>query len=73
MRPRRERMRGMMLFQMLASWTVARLDIRSERGATGVEYGIFVGFIAAVLILAVLFLGEETRKNFQCATPPRAC
>lgn len=63
----------MMSFRMLASWVVARLDIRSERGATGVEYGIFVGMIAAVLVLAVLFLGNETRKNFQCASPPRAC
>ncbi|MGH2728756.1 MAG: Flp family type IVb pilin [Actinomycetota bacterium] len=59
--------------RILTTGIVARLDIRSERGATGVEYGLFVGFIAAALILAVLVLGDETRKNFQCATPPRAC
>jgi pilus assembly protein Flp/PilA len=63
----------MMPLRVLASWIVARLDIRSERGATGVEYGIFIGMIAAVMILAVVFLGNETRKNFQCASPPRAC
>lgn len=60
-------------FRMIAQWIVARLDIRSERGATGVEYGVMVGFIAAVIIMALLFLGNETRKNFQCASPPRAC
>lgn len=59
--------------RMLAVWMTARLNIKSERGATGVEYGIMVGFIAAVIIMALLFLGNETRKNFQCPSPPRAC
>ena len=63
----------MTLLRSIATWIVARLDIRNERGATGVEYGIFIGMIAAVLILAVLFMGNETRKNFECASPPRAC
>jgi Flp pilus assembly pilin Flp len=59
-------------FRMLAKWTVARFDIRSARGATAVEYAIFVGLIAAVMILAVVFLGRETYKNFQCPTD-RGC
>jgi Flp pilus assembly pilin Flp len=63
----------MTLLRTMAVWTAARLDIRSERGATGVEYGIMVGFIAAVIISALLFLGNETRKNFRCPSPPRAC
>jgi Flp pilus assembly pilin Flp len=58
--------------RMLGTWTVARLDIRSARGATAVEYSIFVGLIAAVMILAVVFLGRETYKNFQCPTD-RGC
>jgi Flp pilus assembly pilin Flp len=63
----------MTLFKNIASWLVARMDIRSERGATAVEYAIFVGMIAAVMILAVVFLGNETRKNFRCPSTPRAC
>ena len=60
-------------FRFAAAWLTARLDIRSERGATAVEYGIFIGFIAAILITSVFFLGDETRKNLQCPSPPRAC
>lgn len=58
--------------RVISTWIVARLDIRSERGATGVEYGLFVGFIAAAIIMAVFFLGDETRKNLQCPTT-RSC
>lgn len=47
-------------------WLVARAGISSERGAGAVEYGIFIGMIAAVIILAVWYLGRETYKNFQC-------
>jgi len=35
-----------------------------ERGATAVEYGIFVGFIAAVIITAVTVLGQTTAGLF---------
>jgi Flp pilus assembly pilin Flp len=64
---------GMISLRTLAAWVTARLQIRSQRGATAVEYALFIGFIAAILIMSVYFLGDETRKNFQCATPPRAC
>ena len=50
----------------LSRWVVARLDLRSERGATAVEYGIMVALIAAVIIIAVLFLGRQTSKTFSC-------
>jgi Flp pilus assembly pilin Flp len=63
----------MISLRIFATWLSARLDVRSERGATAVEYGIFIGFIAAVLIMSVFFLGDETRKNLQCPAPPRAC
>lgn len=49
-----------------AQWLIARLNIRSERGATAVEYGVMVALIAAVIILAVVFLGRETSKTFSC-------
>lgn len=63
----------MIALRTLAAWVAARLDVRTERGATAVEYGIFIGFIAAILIMSVFFLGDETRKNLQCPAPPRAC
>ena len=49
-----------------ASWLSARLDIRSARGATAVEYGIMVALIAAVIIVAVVFLGNKTSSTFSC-------
>lgn len=38
-----------------------------ERGATAVEYGLFVAFIAAVIIIAVSALGASTIGLFQPA------
>ena len=52
--------------RMLADWVGARLNITSERGATAVEYGIMVALIAAVIIIAVLFLGRQTSRTFSC-------
>ena len=49
-----------------ASWVVARLDVRSERGASAVEYGIVVALIAAVVMVAVVFLGKKTSSSFSC-------
>lgn len=50
----------------LASWVVARMNIKSERGATAVEYGLMVALIAAVIIAAVALLGRNTSDTFQC-------
>jgi pilus assembly protein Flp/PilA len=50
----------------VASWSVARFNVRSERGATAVEYGIMIALIAAVIILAVIFLGQRTSQTFSC-------
>ena len=52
--------------RVTASWAVARLDVRSERGASAVEYGIVVSLIAAVVIVAVIFLGKKTSSSFSC-------
>jgi pilus assembly protein Flp/PilA len=52
--------------RQLGSWVAARLNVRSERGATAVEYGIMVALIAAVIIVAVVFLGKKTSSTFSC-------
>ncbi|OAH63543.1 hypothetical protein AYJ66_11870 [Dietzia cinnamea] len=41
-----------------------RLDNRKDRGATAVEYGLMVGLIAVVIIVAVVFLGESLTDIF---------
>lgn len=53
-----------MLRQTL-SWVVARMSIKSERGATAVEYGLMVALIAAVIIGAVTILGQNTDATFK--------
>lgn len=40
-------------------------QIRDERGATAVEYGLMVGLIAVVIILAVTTLGTKLNGLFQ--------
>lgn len=52
--------------RQMGQWVVGRLNIRSDRGATAVEYGLMIALIAAVIILAVYFLGKETSKIFSC-------
>jgi len=39
--------------------------LRSDRGATAVEYGLMVALIAVVIILAVTALGGTLRNVFQ--------
>jgi pilus assembly protein Flp/PilA len=59
----------MRLFQMarlLPTWLTARLNIKSDRGATAVEYAVMVALIAAVIILAVIFLGRTASSTFSC-------
>jgi Flp pilus assembly pilin Flp len=36
-----------------------------DRGATAVEYGLMVGLIAVVIIVAITFLGKQTSGMFQ--------
>ena len=58
---------GILQMAHLASaWLTARMNLKSERGATAVEYGIMVALIAAVIIVAVVFLGRETSETFSC-------
>jgi pilus assembly protein Flp/PilA len=60
----------MQIFSMsrtIGAWFATRLQVRSDRGATAVEYGIMVALIAAVIILAVVFLGQRTSETFSCS------
>ena len=42
-----------------------RFEDRKERGATAVEYGLLVGLIAVVIIVAVTALGGRLNAMFQ--------
>jgi pilus assembly protein Flp/PilA len=52
--------------RMAAAWLSTRLGLTSERGATAVEYAVMVALIAAVIILAVIFLGRTASSTFSC-------
>jgi pilus assembly protein Flp/PilA len=41
-----------------------RFEDRKERGATAVEYGLMVGLIAVVIIVAVTLLGSNLKALF---------
>jgi pilus assembly protein Flp/PilA len=43
----------------------ARFEKRNDRGATAVEYGLLVGLIAVVIIVAVTALGGKLNALFQ--------
>ena len=43
------------------------VQLRDERGATAVEYGLMVGLIAVVIIAAVTVLGSKVSTLFQTA------
>jgi pilus assembly protein Flp/PilA len=52
----------MLQYEFVSSWLKAR--VRSERGASLVEYALLVALIAVVCIGAVTFLGREAADNF---------
>jgi pilus assembly protein Flp/PilA len=43
---------------------VAQDRLKSEKGATAVEYGLMVGLIAVVIIAGVTLLGTELQELF---------
>lgn len=63
--------------RIFAAALTARLRITSERGATAVEYAVMVALIAAVIILAVIFLGRTASSTFsqtgQCVSTSGSC
>ena len=38
--------------------------VKSEKGATAVEYGLMVALIAVVIIVAVSFFGDSTNDKY---------
>lgn len=49
---------------MLSLYTNLSVRLRSEKGATAVEYGIMVALIAVVIIAAVTLLGGSLTDLF---------
>jgi len=45
-----------------------RTRLAEERGATAVEYAIMLAFIAAVIVVAVAFLGQVTNNQYEKVT-----
>jgi len=43
---------------------MTREIIRSEEGATGVEYGLIVALIAAAIVVVVALLGQNVLVGF---------
>ena len=54
------------LVRGMGGWVVARLNVKSDRGASAVEYAIMIAMIAAVIIVAAVFLGQKTSGTFSC-------
>ena len=52
----------MQQFEVFKTWILAR--IKSDRGASLVEYALLVALIAVVCIVAVTILGDEASSNF---------
>lgn len=49
----------------LCRWVFVHMnDLRNERGATAVEYGLMVALIAAVIVAVVGLLGDEINEAF---------
>lgn len=52
----------MQQFDLLKTWIQAR--IKSDRGASLVEYALLVALIAVVCIVAISFIGDEASSSF---------
>ena len=53
----------MQQFEILKTWIQAR--IKSDRGASLVEYALLVALIAVVCIVAITFLGNAASDEFE--------
>lgn len=58
------------LWQQLGSRLRERLGPGRERGATAIEYAIMIALIAAVVVLAVTFLGSAANSGFESVQFP---
>jgi pilus assembly protein Flp/PilA len=62
-------MKGTDMLSRLVKFQVKVAALRSDRGATAVEYGLMVALIAIVIIVAVTLLGKNLSGLFnQVAT-----
>ncbi len=52
----------MQQFDLLKTWIQAR--IKSDRGASLVEYALLVALIAVVCIVAITFIGDSASQTF---------
>jgi pilus assembly protein Flp/PilA len=58
-------MKGTVMLSRLVKFQVKVAALRSDRGATAVEYGLMVALIAVVIIVAVTALGTNLSTLFQ--------
>jgi pilus assembly protein Flp/PilA len=49
---------------VVAPWVRARVNVKSELGASLVEYALLVALIAVVAIIAIRFLGTSASSKF---------
>jgi pilus assembly protein Flp/PilA len=52
------------MLKHLVKFQVRAIQLRDERGATAVEYGIMVALIAAVIIAVVVVIGTKLNLAF---------
>jgi pilus assembly protein Flp/PilA len=55
----------MLYLSNLLEHAFAWFESRDERGAAGVEYGLLVALIAAVIVATVATLGTQVESGFQ--------
>jgi pilus assembly protein Flp/PilA len=58
-------LKGIEMLAQLVRFQAKIAALRSDRGATAVEYGLMVALIAIVVIVAVTFLGTQVSGIFQ--------
>ena len=49
---------------VIVPWVKARIDAKSELGASLVEYALLVALIAVVCIIGITFLGGKANTEF---------
>lgn len=49
---------------VITPWVKARIDARSQVGASLVEYALLVALIAVVCIVGITFLGSRANNKF---------
>ena len=49
---------------VITPWVKARINARSELGASLVEYALLVALIAVVCIVGITFLGNKANDKF---------